>query len=89
MSVSRENSCSRNPGGKHAGGSWCGPKRRLRSETKIWPRDAYPRGLILGLDPVMVIGIDSRFTPPPPGGRYLGKTLVLEISGCKCVRCRG
>ena len=66
VSVSREKSCSRDPGGKSARGSWCGPKRRLT------PWVAYPRGLRLGRDPVMVKGIVSPF-PPPPGGRSAGK----------------
>ena len=54
-SVSQENSCSHDPGGKSTGGVL------VRSETKIevrnedWPRGAYPRGLRLGRDPVMVI----------------------------------
>ena len=34
----------------------------LKFETKIGPRGAYPRGLILGRDPIMVIGFVSPFT---------------------------
>ena len=50
------------------------------------PRAAYPRGLRLGRDPVVVIGIVAPLTP---GGRYSEKTLILEIPGGKCVRMRG
>ena len=82
------NSCSRDPGDKSARSSWCGPKLRLRSETKIGPQGAYPRGLRLGRDTVMVIGIVSPFIPPPGVVGIRGK-LVLEISGGKCVRWRG
>ena len=64
VSVSWENSCSREIGGKSAGRSWWSPIWRFRSETKIGPRVAYPRGLRLGRDPVVVIGIVAPFTPP-------------------------
>ena len=50
------------PGVKRAEGSWCGPKRRLRSETKIGPWSAYPRGLRLGRDLVILKGIVIPFT---------------------------
>ena len=53
---------------------------------KIGPPCAYPRGLKLGRDPVMVIGIVSPFTPLVVDIR--GK-LVLAIWGGKCVRRRG
>ena len=33
------------------------------SETKIGPRVAYPRGLRLGRDPIVVIDIVAPFTP--------------------------
>ena len=51
------------PGVKVQDGSWWGPKRRLRVEKKVDPRDAYPRGLKLGRDSVMMIAIVSPFTP--------------------------
>ena len=86
-SVSQENSCFRGSGGKSAGRSWCGPNRRVRSETKVGPPGAYPRCLRLGRYPVMVI--KNCFPIYPTGGRYPWKTLVLEISGSKCVRRRG
>ena len=83
-SVSRENSCSRDPGVKI--GSWCRPKRILRSETKIAP----PPGC---LSQRLKFG-----TRPCYGNRYCfpinpiqGKLLFSRSrgSGGKCVRKRG
>ena len=53
---------------------------------KIGPRGANLRGLRLGRDPVVVIGIVVPFTPH--GGRFPGKTLILE-SKCVCRRGNG
>ena len=64
------------------GGSWCGPKGRLRSETRTGLRGAYLRGLRLGCDYVVVKGTAAPLTLR--GGRYPGKT--HEIPGGKCVR---
>ena len=65
----------------------------MRSELKMgvrnedWPWGAYPRGLRLGRDPVMVIGIVSTFIPLVVGMRE--KFLYPRSRGGKCVRRRG
>ena len=82
-SVSWENSCSREIGGKGAGGSCWSPKWRFRSETKISPRGAYPRGLRMGRGPVVMIGIVGPFTPHPPGVGIPGKLLFSRYQDVK------
>ena len=55
----------------------------------LGPRGAYPRGLRLGHNPVVVIGIVAPFTPPPPWVGIPGKLLFSRYQGGKCVRRRG
>ena len=70
------------------GGSWWSPKWRLRFETKFDPPSGcLSQRLKIGTRPCC----GDRYCCPiyPPGGRYSGKTLILEIPGGKCVRMRG
>ena len=79
VSVSWENSCSREIGGKSEGGSWWSPKWRLRFETKFGPPGCLSQRLKIATRPCC----GDRYCGPiyPPGGRYSGKTLILEIPG--------
>ena len=84
--LSWENSCSQEIADKGARGSWWSSKWRFRSETKIGPRGAYRRGLRLGRDPVVLIGIVAQFTH---GGSVSWEHYCCRDSDGKYIRSRG
>ena len=62
-------------------------KMKIEVRNEVWPpRAAYPRGLRLGRDPVVVIGIVAPFIP---GGSVFRENSYSRDPGGKCVRMRG